>query len=94
MTSLVRSAAGQIVDELLRRSAGEAAMGHFPLVCLAEKLLICHMNFRIAARESRDDLLELLRARLEVADRAAEARGQGQLLLNGVVRMQLIGAES
>ena len=80
---LVSGKTCQVVDELLRRPAGNAAVADLPGIGFAEQRFFVH-DHAGAPGEGADDAVILLPAGGRKIDCQAEAAGQGQLLLHGV----------
>ena len=79
----------EVIDKLLCRPSGEAAVVQLPLICLEKKLLLGHIDV-IFLRQGPHDVLECLLIRRAEIDRHTETVYQGKLLLNGIVCVKLL----
>ena len=82
----------QIVNKLLCRAPGQAAVRQLPFICLQKEFLLGHLHM-MARRQHTDNILKLPGGGRTEIDRHAETGHQGQLLLNGIGGVKLfIGA--
>ena len=79
-----------MIDELLGRAPGDAAVAELPAIGLGQQLGLVQPAVQLPGRQGLDDGLELLAAGNAVVDGDAEPGGQGELLLHGIRAVDVV----